>query len=252
MKVFTQIFIFSFIVLLLSSSCSIQINGSDQGRGKTTKGNGNIIHKELAVADYSSIDLGGVANVSYRQFSGDKPYLQVNVDENIFPLLDIKVQGGSLIIRTQDGQNIKPTEFTIYTNSQELNQAKVSGAGDLYLQGEVNSQNMNIIVSGSGNVATDSLYCEKLDVAVSGAGDVKLAGGGVISYFSISGAGDVKAYDFHVKELNCKVSGAGDMEVSVSEKMEASVSGAGDIKYKGNPSVVNKRVSGAGSISKKD
>ena len=42
---------------------------------------------------------------------------------------------------------------------------------------------------------------------------------------------------------------AGDAEVYASVKLDVSVSGAGNVRYKGN-AVVNKSVSGAGSVKK--
>jgi hypothetical protein len=48
------------------------------------------------------------------------------------------------------------------------------------------------------------------------------------------------------------ISGAGDAEVFASVKLDAHVTGAGDIRYKGNPPQVIHNTSGAGSIQKAD
>jgi hypothetical protein len=46
------------------------------------------------------------------------------------------------------------------------------------------------------------------------------------------------------------ISGAGSAEVYASVKLDATVSGAGNVNYKGNASEVNQHVSGAGSVKK--
>jgi len=55
-----------------------------------------------------------------------------------------------------------------------------------------------------------------------------------------------------MKAENTKVdiSGAGSAEVYASVKLDAEVSGAGSIKYKGNAGNVIQQVSGAGSVKK--
>jgi len=47
-----------------------------------------------------------------------------------------------------------------------------------------------------------------------------------------------------------KVSGAGTCEISVTNKLEATVLGSGTIKHKGNTKEVNKKVYGSGSVER--
>ena len=46
------------------------------------------------------------------------------------------------------------------------------------------------------------------------------------------------------------ISGAGSAEVYASVKLDAEVSGAGTVRYKGNATNVSQHVSGAGSVNK--
>jgi hypothetical protein len=66
----------------------------------------------------------------------------------------------------------------------------------------------------------------------------------------ISGAGDAKCYDLLTENTKVNISGAGSAEVFASVELDAHVSGAGTIKYKGNAPKVNQHVSGAGSVKK--
>ena len=47
------------------------------------------------------------------------------------------------------------------------------------------------------------------------------------------------------------VTGAGSVNVYATQELNATVSGVGQITYAGDPPVVNKSVSGVGSINKK-
>ena len=47
------------------------------------------------------------------------------------------------------------------------------------------------------------------------------------------------------------IEGLGNANVNVSEKLEATISGAGNLTYKGNPKEIIKEKSGLGSINQK-
>ncbi|MCP2936704.1 DUF2807 domain-containing protein, partial [Salmonella enterica subsp. enterica serovar Typhimurium] len=63
-------------------------------------------------------------------------------------------------------------------------------------------------------------------------------------------ASDAKCFDLKSENTKVEISGAGDAEVFASVQLDARVSGAGSVKYKGNAASVNQKVSGAGSVKK--
>lgn len=64
-----------------------------------------------------------------------------------------------------------------------------------------------------------------------------------------SGAGGINAAGFIAKNARLHVSGAGNITVSVTEKVKARISGAGDVRDLGNPPIRDVKVSGAGEIN---
>ncbi|MDR2804537.1 MAG: DUF2807 domain-containing protein [Dysgonamonadaceae bacterium] len=242
MKRFTVLFIVCFTLFPLFHACNVHY-------GKSLKGNRQIVHEEMAIDDYESISLNLPAEVIYRHIPQEKPFLQVSVDENLLPLLDISVHNGRLTLNQKENIGLQASHFVIYTNSRHLSRVSIGGSGNVVLEKEVNAQNMEIVISGSGNLKTDSLYCELLDVQISGAGDADLNGAATRAQYAISGAGDIHAFDYLVEDLDCRISGAGDIRAYVDKKLYARISGTGNIRYKGSPETVDKQVSGLGSIS---
>ncbi|MDR1368584.1 MAG: DUF2807 domain-containing protein [Dysgonamonadaceae bacterium] len=242
MKTVTYAFIVVFFTILSFQSCIIDMHG--------VRGNGNIVSKEIAISDYTEIDAGGVAEIIYEQQTVKSPYLQVNVDENIFPLLDIRVENNKLIIKSKDNGNIQPSRFKIYTNSVNIERIKLAGSGEVHLKGEVNSRNMKIDLAGSGDIIADSLYCEQFDMSVAGSGTARLKGACNNSRFAIAGSGDIKGYNFSVQDLDCKIAGSGDIQITVGRSLNANVAGSGDLKYYGSPEIVNTKIAGSGEIKK--
>ncbi|MDR0863615.1 MAG: DUF2807 domain-containing protein [Candidatus Symbiothrix sp.] len=243
MKRFTPLFIACFIAFPLLHSCL-------SGNFKEIKGNYTIVNEKIAIDDYEGIILGVPAEVIYQQISQAEPFLQVLVDENILPRLKISVEDHCLVISQNTDSMLRPTQFKIYTNSRSLCKVEIAGTGNILMEKEVNSQDMDILISGVGNVKTDSLYCEILKVKITGAGDAEINGAATNATFSIDGTGSIKAFGYLVQDLNCSINGAGDVEAYVSKNLNANVSGVGNLRYKGNPETVVTNINGVGDIRK--
>ena len=242
MKIFTHTFIYVAFFALFFQSCVIEL--------RTIKGSGNIVSKEISISDYAEIEVGSAAEIVYEQKTIREPYLQINVDDNILPLLDIRIDDNRLIIRTKDNSNISPSKFRVYTNSSSIERVKLAGSGEIHLKGEVNSKKLNIELSGSGDVIADSLYCDKFDMSVAGSGTVRLKGASNESKFSVAGSGDIRGYNFTVDNLVTNIAGSGDIQITVGSSLKASIAGSGTLKYQGNPEEVDTKVVGAGEIKK--
>jgi hypothetical protein len=217
---------------------------------KEERGNYTIVHEKKQIDNYDEIVLDVQADVFYQQISQDKPFLQISVDENILPLVDIHVRNNRLIISQNSVSILKPSQFKIYTNSRNISKVKICGSGNFYMEKEVNTGNMEIHISGAGDVKADSLYCESLKLTISGTGEAEIKGATSHGEFHVSGAGDIKAFDYLVNNLICSISGAGGINAFVSESLNVSISGTGNLKYKGNPGKMTNHVSGAGDIRK--
>ncbi|MDH3245263.1 MAG: DUF2807 domain-containing protein, partial [Saprospiraceae bacterium] len=59
---------------------------------------------------------------------------------------------------------------------------------------------------------------------------------------------DLHAYDFKVSSAKARISGSGDADLFVDRDLSASVSGSGDIRYKGGANHVTSKTSGSGRV----
>ena len=69
--------------------------------------------------------------------------------------------------------------------------------------------------------------------------------------FGASGAGDVNARELDADEVDVNISGAGDVEVTALKRIDARISGVGEIDYWGRPEKERTRVSGIGDIDRR-
>ena len=65
------------------------------------------------------------------------------------------------------------------------------------------------------------------------------------------GAGDFNAQDLQAKNVEISLMGAADAKVNATESLTASIKGAGDIRYSGNPPTIKKSIAGAGSVGRR-
>ncbi|MGC9354256.1 MAG: GIN domain-containing protein, partial [Mariniphaga sp.] len=66
---------------------------------------------------------------------------------------------------------------------------------------------------------------------------------------AVSGSGNVKAENFEVRNAEVKISGSGSCMVNAIELLRARVAGSGNVLYKSNPQI-DSSVAGSGRIKK--
>jgi hypothetical protein len=91
---------------------------------------------------------------------------------------------------------------------------------------------------------------QKLEVSSSGGSKLKFSGMANKVDMDVSGAVNIHAFDLLAEIASLSISGAGDAEINVTKELYADISGAGSVRYKGDPQKVDSNVSGAGSIKK--
>jgi hypothetical protein len=126
--------------------------------------------------------------------------------------------------------------------------ANVSGSGDLNLTGKMRSLNSGI--SGSGKIMFNGNVTDFVDTSISGSGRFEASGSAREIKSTISGSGRVNAADLIVDRCHVRISGSGSVQVNVKTSIDASISGSGTLSYKGNPSQVNSHSSGSGRVRK--
>ena len=211
-------------------------------------GNGKVVKQERKVEAFDAIDVSGAFDVLLSQ--GATQSVFVEADENLMPIIKTEVVGGTLRI-----ENKKPIHdskcLKIYITVPELKKIEISGAVDIETQTKFTETELRIEISGATDAKLD-LAVQKL--IVSSSGGCKLTVTGMANNFTLdaSGAVNVYAYNLLCENVSIDISGAGDAEVNASKEIKADISGAANVKYKGNPAKVWSDVSGAGSMRKVD
>ena len=181
-----------------------------------------------SVSSFNSLSLEGAFDVTIELQK--KRGLEVSGDDNIIPHIITEVKGDTLHV-TADKSICSKMELRVSITNDDIRE---------------------ITADGSSDISVSNVKNRSLTVSINGAGDLTASGKTGIFSANISGSGNVSARDLHADEVDISIDGSGDAVVYSSEKLRASIEGAGDISYYGNPGEVNKKISGAGDIEKGD
>ena len=105
-----------------------------------------------------------------------------------------------------------------------------------------------LTLNGAGDAAVSGVRGEMLALEINGAGDLTASGEVGMLDAHIKGAGDMNLAQLAARDAKVSINGAGDLRVRASGALEATINGAGNISYAGNPQPVKTRINGAGSI----
>ncbi|HEX8517472.1 MAG TPA: DUF2807 domain-containing protein [Bacteroidia bacterium] len=196
------------------------------------------------VGDFTGIKAGDSFIIVLSQSEAGS--LKVDAPENVQSQVKTEVKDGILVISSEG--NIKTDKDIVITAGvKSLSSLDVSGAAEIRSENQLICDKLSIESSGAGDLNLDVKAAE-IKTSISGAGDVTLKGSTQLLTASVSGAGELKASNLEADKAKAKVSGAGSARINVKQSLDAEVSGAGDIIYKGNPIDRNVNISGAGSV----
>ena len=230
------------MILFISASC---ITAASAQKWKTIHGEGDVVKKELKLESFDGVSLGFHGDIYITQGSSQK--VEVEAQQNIIDNIKLEVKSGVWRVNFENNvKNAKPVK--VYITMPKLTKASVSGSGNLVSTGKFTGVgHLETSVSGSGNVDLN-VDAQSVDGGISGSGEIELEGSAGSMDMGISGSGNIHAKNFEVGNISISISGSGNANVFVKESLQASISGSGDIRYRGDAAKVKARVSGSGDV----
>ncbi|MEO9533867.1 MAG: head GIN domain-containing protein [Crocinitomicaceae bacterium] len=246
-------------LLLILPSCS-KIDASE-GESST---------KRFEVEDFDKIRIETAGVLNYTQSSVRN--VEVSANDKIMKLIEIEVIENTLVISLSKNRVITNEENLIFTVSDDdVYSIETSGSANVNANFDEGHdfELLELISSGSGNIEMDAMNAENSFMTSSGSGDIHLQtvnvankvsvnqnGSGNVSIsgscyeldLTISGSGNYGEHDFIAEKVVANLSGSGNAKVSVSYDLNASLSGSGNLTFKGNPILMATSTSGSGQV----
>lgn len=212
------------LIALLLNGCGI----TRSGLGAPLNGSGNVTTEPREVGSFTAIDIAGVGEVVITQ--GEAESLTVETDDNLQASVLSDVRGATLHLgmKPDVGMN-SVTRMVFNVTVKDLTQ---------------------ITLSGAAVVSVRDLSGDNLTVDHSGAGSITAAGTVNAQRVTLSGAGSYDGAGLASDQATVDLSGLGSVVVQVRERLDATISGAGDIEYIGSPEL-HQQISGLGAIQQR-
>jgi hypothetical protein len=235
------------LILLIAALLSFSASHAQWG-GKKIKGNGNNTTVTRTTSDYDAVHCAG--SFDYILVAGTEGKITLEGESNLLEYIVTEVKNGKLIIKTEKGKNLNPSRnqtIKITIPFKDLDAVSLSGSGDLWNEDQINSNNLDVSLSGSGDVILN-IQTKSASGKVSGSGDLTLKGSTNDLRAGVTGSGDFHGFNLKAVNTDVSVTGSGDAEVVCTGDLKARVTGSGDIEYRGNPTNKDKKITGSGSI----
>lgn len=222
--------VFAAAVLFLPSFTSCQFLN-------IVTGNRNIKTKSYDLKNFTAVSCSGKWTVHIEH--GADFSIKITSDENLFPFFDVFVGGGdTLYVNERGSHNLQSTEQEVFITMPVLTRLRASGSPRGFIS-EFNqpAADLSLSLSGSGTITADSLAVQNINMKISGSGIVSAYGKAHDMKASISGSGTIKARGLETDNTDISISGLGLAEVWATTTLKATISGAGMVRYKGNPTI---------------
>lgn len=204
------------------------------------------------VSSFSAIQVSGGIEVFLSK--GNKQVVAVsNSKKENNSMIKTEVVGGVLRIYPQSNSGVfrNVGRMRAYVAYSQLSSVKLTGAAELNITDELNSDELTLTLSGASEIK-GKIRADRLKATLSGASDARLTGTATEIQLTCSGASDFKSADLVTERCIAVVSGASDVRVTVNQSLKVKASGASDFFYKGTPQKTEIEKSGGSDVGNRN
>jgi putative autotransporter adhesin-like protein len=191
---------------------------------KSVEGSGVPATQTRHVGAFTAVDLAGSTSVTVRV--GGARAVVVRADDNLIRLVKTEVRNGELVIANRGSFTTK-TPMTVSVTVPTLDRAMLAGSGALHVSG---------------------VRAEHFTAGLAGVGVFVATGKVGLLEARVSGTGSLQLERLAARNADVSIAGTGQIEVRVKGTLRAAVAGSGAILYSGNPRIVNRSITGTGTI----
>lgn len=196
---------------------------------------------------FHSVKCGIAANVTIKQ--GSNQELIIDAEPNVLEKIVTKVNNDELVIKFSEPRINLKKNIDIHITMKDVKGLTLAGSGNMNAPDQINSDEIKLVVSGSGNININSLAADNIESTISGSGNIKVSGNKTADELNvnISGSGNVNTENLTSEVGNIRISGSGSARVNCQSTLDARIAGSGNVYYAGSPKI-DASVSGSGKV----
>ena len=230
-----------FSILILSMSCS----------EVCTTGEGNLLDSQRNLEAFTGVEFDFPADlVIANAGENHSRSIEILAQAGITEALTTEIKDGILQIRSKGCvSSFTPVTLKLYVDGP-LSEIDLTSSGSIISEENIILENASVSLSGSGNIRLKCTSNSSLSAIIAGSGDIVLNGTAQELKVNISGSGDVEALGMQVAKANVRQTGSGNINLFVTDELGYSLTGTGDLMYRGNPSITENNITGTGVVNR--
>lgn len=263
--------VFSFVMLVaICVACTACYYSSSD-----FKADRSFVKRVVKVGYFCKIESYTSADIKFVQ--GKTSSVRIEGTKSLVDNLDVRQKGETLVITTK-GRGIRfvgQSRLTVYVSSPDITSVYLKGSGNFEAQSNIDTDALNVELSGSGDVDLRNVLCDNISLRLRGSGDVKaqsvdcaaanleLSGSGDLdvkmlkarkAVAALRGSGDLDATLSGVPDVQASLFGSGDLDLNFINCGNADIDlrGSGDIELKGTLRTLNTNKKGSGDIDRSE
>ncbi|QJQ06707.1 DUF2807 domain-containing protein [Undibacterium piscinae] len=198
---------------------------------------------------------------------GDTPHMLIKGDANMLPRVTSRVEGNTLYLGTRGIIVLIRQPLKVELSLPALEKLQTQGSGDSQVSGfhgsrlelsvtgsgdlgfDGNYQQVQARSSGSADIALNFTQLDSLELVLQGSGDARLKGQAKVLNLKLSGSGDLYASAMKAKQVSVFSSGSSEVQVFAEQAITVRALGSGNTTIYGKPAKRMIERSGSGEIS---
>ena len=205
--------------------------------------------QEMALTGFSRIDAGHAFRLEITQSPSFA--VEITASENVIDHVQVVSKNGTLTLGLAPGRRYSNTRLTARISMPRLDSLALSGAARATLQGEWVSDKLAMDLSGASLAEGATVQADAMVLELSGSSRLDLAGQTGELSVKASGASKLDLEELTARDASVELSGASNCAVSVTDALEANLSGASNLDYLGDPKLGRIETSGASRVNKR-
>lgn len=236
------------LAILLVSGCETldTVETTETGENTTPESTDTPSQPQdnIEIKNIKNINLGDATNLNLSQNEVEK--LEISAPEDLLPKIKGIVKEDTITLGVNDAIT-RSHEITFTLQVKDLSTLNVSGASKATVD-TFNTTDLSINISGASTLNFTSLNGNLLTLDTNGASTANISGTVTDQNATISGGSTYSAQDLESNNVVIDESGASNATVWAKEILDATLSGASNLKYKGSPKI-SQNLSGDSEIT---
>lgn len=250
-----KVFLMSLVALVAMTMTSC-VNLVNKKYRNDTPTQVSEVEKVTTMQAFEKVSVKAPVNVILEQNGSST--VRVKATDEQLKKMTIYVNDGELTIDMKeysiglfDGMRDEFGSVTVFVNVDALKHINISGAGNLTVPTALNTDDIEMHITGAGDMTVAQMTCQNLDINITGAGEVTMGNVQANTVNAhVTGAGNIEMDGLTAKSLDNRSTGASNMVFNNMnvDVVKSQISGAGNVTLSGKVGSHEENITGAGTV----